>query len=85
MGSPDFTTGFGGAVAEFDNGIQGAERDDHLVPAKTKGFVNSSIDPEPNTEFQNVNNRREHLSREGLFLFVNSDKEGLRKENHIQD
>ncbi|XP_054815071.1 autophagy-related protein 18f-like isoform X1 [Prosopis cineraria] len=70
---------------ELDNGIQVPRLGDHLQPTKTRGYVNKNNSPKPNSQFEIVNNRIEHLSMEGQLKLVNRVRDGLLMENHIED
>lgn len=83
--SPDCMTKSGGAIAEFKSGNEGNEWNDHLIPSESKGSVNNNDTLKPNTMHEIVNNRREHLNTEAQLMFVNSDREGLKVEDHFEE
>lgn len=86
LGSPECMTSSGGPIAEFKSGIEGNKWDGHLIQAETKGFVNNNDTLKPNTRHDEVvNNRQEILNMEAQRMFVNSDREGLKVENHFEE
>ncbi|KHN47845.1 Breast carcinoma-amplified sequence 3 like [Glycine soja] len=85
LGFPDCINNSGETIAEFKSGIEGNERGDSLIPAETKAFVNNNNTLKPNTWPEIVNNRRENLNMDVHQMFVNSDRKGLKLENHCKE
>ncbi|KAI4333805.1 hypothetical protein L6164_018567 [Bauhinia variegata] len=83
LDSPDYMINSGAAITEFNNGIEGSEWDDHLMPAERKGFVNKNGNLKPNTGLEIVNNK-EHSNMEAQLKYVNSHKGSLKMENHSE-
>ena len=83
-GSLDSMTDSAAAVAEFHNASEETECSGPRMPVGTKGFVNNSDSPKMKTRLETVNNR-ESLRMEAQLKFVNSNKEGLKMENHFED
>ncbi|KOM49943.1 hypothetical protein LR48_Vigan08g077000 [Vigna angularis] len=72
----------GGNIAELKSGIEGNEWDYGLIPAEAEGLVNNNNTVKPDTRPETVNNRREHINMDVHHMFVNSDRKGLKLENH---
>lgn len=85
LGFPDCINNSGETIAEFKSGIEGNERGDSLIPAETKAFVNNNNTLKPNTWPEIANNRRENLNMNAHQIFVNSDRKGLKLENHCKE
>ncbi|KAL2593194.1 hypothetical protein GLYMA_12G136000v4 [Glycine max] len=71
--------------SEFKSMIEGSEWGDSLLSAKTKAFVNKNNTLKPNTWPEIANNRRENLNMNAHQIFVNSDRKGLKLENHCKE
>ncbi|KAM4103014.1 hypothetical protein ACJW30_06G047100 [Castanea mollissima] len=82
-GSLDSMTDSAAAVAEFHSASEETECNGPRMPVGTKGFVNNSDSPKTKTRLETVNNR-ESLRMEAQLKFVNSNKEGLKMENHFE-
>ncbi|KAI9083092.1 hypothetical protein K1719_034996 [Acacia pycnantha] len=69
-----------------DSDVEGAEWNDHRGSLETNGFVNKNDNDTlvANTCHEVVNNR-EHSNMEAQLMPVNSDKEGLKMENHFEE
>ncbi|XP_028807731.1 autophagy-related protein 18f [Neltuma alba] len=82
----DWMTNYGGIVHKIDGEVGRAEWNDHLGSPETNGFVNKNDNDnlEANTRHEVVNNK-EHSNMEAQLMPVNSDKEGLKMENHFED
>ena len=65
----------GAPVVEFHNGIEETESD---------GFVYNNDSPKTKARLEIVNNR-ESLKMEAQLKFVNSNRAGLKMENHFED
>ncbi|XP_062168619.1 autophagy-related protein 18f [Alnus glutinosa] len=83
-GSLDSMTDAGAPVVEFHNGVEETESDGSQMPVETKGFVYNNDCPKTKTRLEIVNNR-ESLKMEPQLKFVNSNKTGLKMENHFED
>lgn len=79
-------TNFCGAVTESNSSIEGKERNVHPVSAEINGFVNMNDNDslKANTQHGIVNNG-EHIYTDAQLMLVNSNQEGLIKENHLED
>lgn len=69
-----------------DSDVEGAEWNDHRGSLETNGFVNKNNNDTlvTNTCHEVVNNR-EHSNMEARLMPVNSNKEGLKMENHFEE
>jgi hypothetical protein len=83
-GSLDSMTDAGAPVVEFHNGVEETESDGSQMPVETKGFVYNNDSPKTKTRLEIVNNI-ESLKMESQLKFVNSNKTGLKMENHFED
>ncbi|KAF7833879.1 autophagy-related protein 18f-like [Senna tora] len=74
------------AITGFNNSIKGTDWNNHLVSAQSNGFVhkndNDSLKANTHHEFVNTT---EHLNMEAQLMLVNSDKEGMKTENHLEE
>lgn len=83
--SPGCMTNSGRNIAEFNSGIEENEWDEGLIPAEAEGLVNNNNTLKPDTRPETLNNRRGHIEMDVHHMFVNSDRKGLKLENHHEE